>query len=97
MPKLPELLRRDPTVRLVVDTCDLASGNVFQVNAAGKATVEPRDTDRIYRKLRRYLGPDRDRWSERFRVVLDNPDIELVRLVPDRALRVVDQGFDWPR
>ena len=94
--KLPELLRRDPTVRLVVDTCDLASGNVFQLNAAGKATVEPKDNDRIYRKLCRYLGPDRDRWPERFRAVLDNPDIELVRLVPDRTLRVVDQGFEWP-
>src|SRR5690606_27609645 len=58
--QLRALLRREPTVRMVIDTCDLASGSVFQMNAAGKATVEPRDTDRIYRKLRRYLGPGRN-------------------------------------
>jgi nitroimidazol reductase NimA-like FMN-containing flavoprotein (pyridoxamine 5'-phosphate oxidase superfamily) len=59
-------LRRDPHIALVVDTCDLTTGEVLQVTATGQATIEPYDQARADRKLRRYLGAEQDQWSERF-------------------------------
>lgn len=44
--KLAGLLARDPRVALVVDTCDLDSGEVLQVIARGRAEVRPFDAER---------------------------------------------------
>lgn len=64
---LPRRIAAEPSVALVVDTCDLTTGQVRQVIARGRATIEPFDPDRARRKLRRYLGPDEQAWDERFR------------------------------
>jgi nitroimidazol reductase NimA-like FMN-containing flavoprotein (pyridoxamine 5'-phosphate oxidase superfamily) len=91
---LPERLATDPTVALVVDSCDLATGQVRQVRAWGAATIVPYDSDRAYRKLSRYLGADVGRWdTSRFRI--EDPgstDTRFVRLEPTR-LAAIDLSF----
>ena len=49
--RLGEWLARDPRVALVVDTCDLSTGEVLGVTAVGRAEVGPLDVDRAKRKL----------------------------------------------
>lgn len=84
--RLPEILARDPRVALVVDSCDLSTGEVRQVTARGKAVVVAFDPERARRKLARYLGPNEQGWDERFGPYLSDPDAQLglVQLVPDR-------------
>ena len=73
--KLPERVRADPAVTLVIDVCDIATGLVRQVNARGHAEILPFDIPRGRRKLARYLGPDEQRWDPRFRHYLhDDPE-----------------------
>lgn len=91
--RLPELLAADPAVSVVVDSCDLHTGEVLQVVLTGDAEVVDLDPGRARRKLGRYLGGDPDRWPERFRAVLDDPDARLVRLTPRRPPRLTDLSF----
>jgi nitroimidazol reductase NimA-like FMN-containing flavoprotein (pyridoxamine 5'-phosphate oxidase superfamily) len=92
--RLAAILDRDPEVALVVDSCDLRSGEVLQVVARGAAEVVAFDPDRARRKLSRYLGPDESTWDpERFLVgTFDDPSARLVRLAP-RRLRARDLSY----
>jgi Pyridoxamine 5'-phosphate oxidase len=65
--RLPDRVRADPAVALVVDECDLTTGTVRQVIARGQAELLPFDVPRGRRKLARYLGADETCWDERFR------------------------------
>jgi hypothetical protein len=90
---LGSLLDRTPTLALVVDTCDLGTGEVLQVTARGPAQVVPFDAERARRKLNRYLGEDESSWPERFRDgTFANPSVRLVRFDPQR-LWVLDLSF----
>jgi nitroimidazol reductase NimA-like FMN-containing flavoprotein (pyridoxamine 5'-phosphate oxidase superfamily) len=72
--RLPERVRADPAVALVVDECDVATGVARQVIARGRAELVPFDVERGRRKLVRYLGPDESRWDSRFTAYLhDDP------------------------
>jgi nitroimidazol reductase NimA-like FMN-containing flavoprotein (pyridoxamine 5'-phosphate oxidase superfamily) len=92
--RLTERIAVDPTVALVVDSCDLATGQVRQVRARGTATLLAYDADRAYRKLSRYLGDDPGCWdASRFR--LEDPgatDLRFVRLAPAR-LAAIDLSY----
>jgi nitroimidazol reductase NimA-like FMN-containing flavoprotein (pyridoxamine 5'-phosphate oxidase superfamily) len=92
--RLAAILDRDPEVALVVDSCDLRSGEVLQVVARGEAEVVAFDADRARRKLSRYLGPDESTWDpERFLVgTFDDPSARLVRLAA-RRLRARDLSY----
>ena len=71
---LPNRVRADPAIAIVVDVCDLATGLVLQVIARGRAELLPFDVARGRRKLSRYLGEDEARWDRRFRHYLhDDP------------------------
>jgi nitroimidazol reductase NimA-like FMN-containing flavoprotein (pyridoxamine 5'-phosphate oxidase superfamily) len=92
--RLTSTLERDPEVALVVDTCDLRTGEVLQVVARGAAEVVPFDPERARRKLRRYLGPDEASWDPE-RVLegtFGDPSARLVRLAP-RRLRARDLSY----
>jgi nitroimidazol reductase NimA-like FMN-containing flavoprotein (pyridoxamine 5'-phosphate oxidase superfamily) len=92
---LPRILSSDPNLALVVDSCDLRTGEVRQVTARGEGVVVPFDPERARRKLVRYLGPDETAWDPRFKVrYLTEPDqaTRLVRLVPER-LTATDLSF----
>ena len=82
--RLPARLAADPRVALVVDTCDLATGEVLQVYASGWAETHPYDNDRAYRKLRRYLGDDETTWEPSFGSEMVDDATVLIRLVPER-------------
>ncbi|MET7420871.1 pyridoxamine 5'-phosphate oxidase family protein [Dactylosporangium sp. NPDC005555] len=72
--KLFTRIRADPNLALIVDECDLSTGIVRQVIARGRGELLPFDVPRGRRKLVRYLGPDENRWDERFRRYLyDDP------------------------
>jgi aminoglycoside 6'-N-acetyltransferase len=93
--RLPALLAQDPRVALVVDSCDLATGEVRQVTAHGEAELVDFDADRARRKLARYLGADETAWDPRFRTrFLLEPETgtRFVRLAPQR-LRSTDLSF----
>lgn len=96
--RLPSRLQEDPRVALVVDTCDLATGQVMQVNVRGDAQVVALDKAVAIRKLSKYLGPDMNHWPhERFVAPLDDPDTSLVRLQPDRPPVLRDLSYDHDR
>jgi nitroimidazol reductase NimA-like FMN-containing flavoprotein (pyridoxamine 5'-phosphate oxidase superfamily) len=83
--RLADELKENAQVELVVDTCDLATGEVLQVRASGHAELVPFDADRALRKLTRYLGPDRDTWDARFDAgTFDDPSVRFARLAPER-------------
>jgi nitroimidazol reductase NimA-like FMN-containing flavoprotein (pyridoxamine 5'-phosphate oxidase superfamily) len=93
--RLASRIGTDPSVALVVDSCDLRTGEVRQVQARGRASIEPYQRDRAYRKLSRYLGRDEAAW-DRSRSALEDPtttDTRFVRLRPDR-LAALDLSFE---
>ncbi|MGW0736911.1 pyridoxamine 5'-phosphate oxidase family protein [Streptomyces sp. NPDC002851] len=94
--RLPEQVRKDPRVALVVDECDLGAGLVRQVTARGRAELLPFDAERGWRKLSRYLGTDESRWDPRFVRYLRADPEELgtrwLRLVPE-ALNAKDLSY----
>jgi hypothetical protein len=95
--RLPSILKADPRVALVVDTFDVASGEVLQLSAEGEAEIYQLDTGRACRILERYLGSDPSRWPERFkRGTFHDPATRLIRLEPSR-LRAEDLSYEPPR
>lgn len=82
--RLPDRLLSDPAVALVVDTCDLRTGEVRQVTATGTADVHAYEAARARRLLRRYLGEDEHTWDGRFDPGAAAPGAVLIRLVPER-------------
>jgi hypothetical protein len=72
--KLAGHIRTDPALAISVDICDIATGLVRQVIARGHAEIQPFDVSRGRRMLSRYLGPDENKWDNRFRHYLhDDP------------------------
>lgn len=77
-------LQRDRRAQLVVDTCDLETGEVLQVRASGQAEIGPFDDERAVRKLTRYLGATREGWPERIRTgTFEDPSTRFARLEPE--------------
>jgi len=82
-----------PDVAIVVDTCDLTTGECLQVVARGVGEVVSYDPDRGRRKLERYLGPDLSSWDERFvRYLTPEPQARLLP-VPPGTLAARDVSF----
>lgn len=82
--RLAEHLRDDLRVVVLVDTCDLTTGEVRQVTASGRAEIVPYDAERARRKLRRYLGTEESLWDSRFHPDGMARSASFVRLLPDR-------------
>jgi GNAT superfamily N-acetyltransferase len=91
--QLGALLALDARTSLVIDTCDLSTGEVLAVTANGVAVVRPFDAERATRMLSRYLGLDVRQWPAKFTAVFTDPTSRLVELRPDRPLRLRDLSF----
>lgn len=92
--RLPSTLKADPRVALVVDTCDVATGQMLQVSAEGDAEIYQLDPERACRILQRYLGADASRWPQRFKHgTFHDPATRLIRLEPTR-LRARDLSYE---
>lgn len=93
---LAKAIDRDQPLVVVIDVCDLVTGEVIHVRARGNAEVLPLDRERAMRKFARYLGPDPARWDPRFEASLDDPTIRMARLVP-KSMEAADVSFDATR
>ena len=84
--KLPQLIERDPSMALLIDTWEPETGGVIQLVATGKGEVVPFEPGRAHRKLARYLGEDESMWDQdRFVAgTFDDPSVAFLRLQPDR-------------
>jgi hypothetical protein len=86
-------LANDPRVYVLIDTCDLKTGETKHVRLVGHAEVLPYDHDRALRKLRRYLGSDENAWDpDRFAMREDDDVTRFVRLRPQRV-EALDLSF----
>jgi hypothetical protein len=78
---------------MTVDSCDVNTGEVIAVMAAGRAVVHPLNVALATRKIANYLGPDINLWDSRFRDAFDGPTTRLVSLTPTHPLRLRDMSF----
>jgi nitroimidazol reductase NimA-like FMN-containing flavoprotein (pyridoxamine 5'-phosphate oxidase superfamily) len=93
---LQDLLAIDSRAALIVDSCDLSTGQVPAVTARGQAVVHALDPRRAVRKLTKYLGPVAELWPRRFQDVLTDPTTRLVSLRPAHDLVLRDLSYDPP-
>jgi nitroimidazol reductase NimA-like FMN-containing flavoprotein (pyridoxamine 5'-phosphate oxidase superfamily) len=89
---LHQAVVRGERLVLVVDECDLASGEVVHVRARGHAEIIPVDKPRAMRKFARYLGPDESRWDPRFVSSLDLSTTRMCRFTPS-SIEAADVSF----
>ncbi len=89
-----ESLRTGPQVALVVDTCDVTTGEMLELTVSGPAEVLPMSWEIAFRILARYLGTDSALWPEEgFIDLLYEPGSRLVRLRPQEAVELHDLSF----
>jgi len=91
--RLASILQRDPRAALVVDSCDLQTGEVLQVTATGTVEQLAFDAERARRWGRRYLGPDERSWGRFRHGVFEDATTRFMRLSPAR-LRARDLSYD---
>jgi hypothetical protein len=89
---LARSIGRGERLVLVIDVCDLHTGEVIYVRAKGMGEILPVDRDRAMRKFARYLGPDVAIWDPRFEASLDGPTARFARLVPEK-ITAADVSF----
>lgn len=77
---------------LVVDECDVRTGEVIHVRARGYGEIIPVDRDRAMRKFSRYLGADQSQWDPRFVPSLDLLSTRMCRFTPD-SIEAADVSF----
>lgn len=77
---------------LVVDECNVQTGEVVHVFARGGASIVPVDVARAKRKFARYLGPDESLWDQRFVPSLTLPTTRMIRFTPEQ-MRAADVSF----
>lgn len=93
---LPSIPKADPRVALLVDTCELETGDVLQLSAEGDAEIYQLDPGRACRILQRYLGVNASRWPERFKgSTFHDPATRMIRLEPS-SLRARDLSYALP-
>jgi Pyridoxamine 5'-phosphate oxidase len=92
--QVPSEINNSADVALVIDTCDLATGDCLQVVAHGTGELLAFDQQRGQRKLEWYLGSDVSRWDPRFQRYLSRtPDALWLRISP-RSLTATDLSFE---
>ncbi len=80
------------TLVLVVDQCDIGTGEVIHVRARGLGEIIPVDVDRAERKFSRYLGSDQSKWDPRFLPSLDQSSTRMCRFSPE-SIEAADVSF----
>ncbi|ELZ08293.1 pyridoxamine 5'-phosphate oxidase-related FMN- binding protein [Halovivax asiaticus JCM 14624] len=84
-------VERTPETAAAIVDFDPTSGRVYHVGMRGRSTIEPLDDARATRLLRRYLGPNREEWDDRF-ASLDPERWGLIRFEPESVV-ARDQSF----
>lgn len=70
----PARIEREPRCAIGIIDFDRSRGLVQHVGLRGTATIKAFDRGRARRLLARYLGDRDDRWDERFRQTLADPE-----------------------
>jgi hypothetical protein len=91
--QVPAEISNSAEVALVIDTCDLATGECLQVLARGTGELLPFDQQRGQRKLERYLGSDLSSWDLRFQRYLSHATDALWLKVSPRSVTAQDLSF----
>jgi hypothetical protein len=81
---------------VVVDDCNIDTGEAIHVRARGHAEIIAVDRQRAMRKFARYLGPDQSRWDPRFVPSLDLSSTRMCRFTPS-SIEAADVSFDVRR
>jgi hypothetical protein len=92
--RVPPEIVTNAEVALVIDTCDLVTGECRHVIARGEGELHPFDQARGRRMLERYLGPDPTSWDDRFRDYISEPPDALWLEVSPRSLTARGLSFD---
>ncbi len=82
----------DDEVAVVVDDCDLRTGETYAITLRGRATVEPLDRAIAEAKLAKYLGDDPTAWDAGIAASLDADTARLLRLTTSR-ITASDMSF----
>jgi hypothetical protein len=90
---LHEAVLRGEHLVLVVDDCDISTGEVIYVRARGQAEIIAVDKPRAMRKFARYLGGDESRWDPRFVPSLALPTTRMCRFTPS-SMEAADVSFN---
>jgi hypothetical protein len=77
---------------LVVDVCEISTGEVIHVRAGGQAEIIAVDKPRAMRKFARYLGADESQWDPRFVRSLELPTTRMCRFTP-ASIEAADVSF----
>jgi hypothetical protein len=77
---------------LVIDECDIDTGEVVHVRARGFGEIIAADRARAMRKFSRYLGLDQSTWDPRFVLSLDLPSTRMCRFSPS-SIEANDVSF----
>jgi hypothetical protein len=77
---------------LVVDECNIDTGEVIHVRARGFGEIIPVDRDRAMAKFARYLGPVPSTWDRRFAESLDLSSTRMCRFSPE-SIEAADVSF----
>jgi hypothetical protein len=85
-------VERGERLVLVVDECDISTGEVIHVRARGFGEIIPVDRDRAMKKFSRYLGADQSTWDPRFVPSLDLPSTRMCRFAP-QSIEAADVSF----
>ncbi len=93
---LARAVERGEELVLVVDECNIETGEVVHVRARGTASIGEVDRDRALRKFARYLGPDASRWDPRFVMSLAFPSTRMCCLKPS-SMKAADASFTVQR
>jgi hypothetical protein len=89
---LHKVVERSEQIVLIVDECNIETGEVIHVRARDTANIVAVDRERALRKFERYLGPDRSAWDPRFVPSLDLPSTRMCRLAP-ATMEAADVSF----
>lgn len=74
--KLMGRIPTDPELALVVDSMDLTTGELLQVNVTGRGELLPWDAPRARKMLVRYLGEDVSSWPELYQAYVADEGVE---------------------
>lgn len=90
---LCKAVQRGQRLVVVVDECDIHTGEVVHVRARGYGKIIKVDRARAMRKFARYLGSDESRWDSRFVPSLGLPSTRMCRFEPS-SLEAADVSFE---
>lgn len=87
----PKRIERDPRCSIGIVDYNIKTGLVQHVGFRGAAYLEPQNTERVKRLLRKYMGKE-NQWDPRFTAILGDKEWILICFEPETVV-VRDQSY----